>query len=82
MLREVAGLPSQMFEALQNQAEQQGASGDQFDQAVMLRSGIAAWSYGESVSPETIDRLDERTAEWAYAEIVKRNVIGRAEGEG
>ena len=81
-LRDVTGLPSQMFEALQGQSAQQGVLVDQFDQTVMLRSGIAAWSYGESVSPETIDRLDERTAEWAYAEIVRRNVIERAEGEG
>ena len=80
-LREVAGLPSQMFEALQGQPAQQGVLVDQFDQVVMLRSGIAEWSYGEPVSPEAVDRLDERTAEWAYGEIVKRNVIERAEGE-
>ena len=81
-LREVAGLSPQAFEFLENQTEQQGASVGQFDQTVMLRSGIAAWSYGEPVSPEAVDRLDERTAEWAYGEIVRRNVIARAEGEG
>ena len=82
MLRDVAGLPSQAFGALRDQAAQQGTSVDQFDQVVTLRSGIAEWSYGEPVSPETIDRLDRRTAEWAHGEIVKRSVIERAEGEG
>ncbi|MCY3801109.1 MAG: hypothetical protein OXG46_05990 [Chloroflexi bacterium] len=81
-LREVAGLSPQAFEFLQNQAVQQQASAGQFDQTVMLRSGIAEWSYGEPVSPEALDRLDRRTAEWAYGEIVRRNVIERAEGEG
>ena len=81
-LREVAGLSPQAFEFLENQTEQQGASVGQFDQTVMLRSGIAAWSYGEPVSPEAVDRLDQRTADWAFAEIVGRNVIARAEGEG
>ncbi len=81
-LREVAGLTPQAFELLQNQAERQGASVDQLDQTVVLRSGIAAWSYGEPVSPEAVDRLDQRTADWAFAEIVGRNVIARAEGEG
>ena len=81
-LSRATGLPPQALEFLQNQAVQQGASADQFDPTVMLRSGIAEWSYGEPVSPETIDRLDGRTAEWAYGEIVRRNVIERAEGEG
>ena len=81
-LREVAGLSPQAFEFLENQTEQQGASVGQFDQTVVLRSGIAAWSYGEPVSPEAVDRLDQRTADWAFAEIVGRNVIARAEGEG
>ena len=81
-LRQVAGLLPQALEVLQDQSVQLGASVDQFDRAVMLRSGIAAWSYGDPVSPEAVDRLDPRTADWAFAEIVQRNVIASAEGEG
>lgn len=82
VMREVTGLPPQAFEFLGGQAEQPEAAVGQFDQAVMLRSGIAEWSYGEPVAPEAIDRLDAKTAAWAYGEIARRNVIERAEGEG
>ena len=81
-LRQAAGLLPEALEVSQNESVQRGTPVVQFDQTVVLRSGIAAWSYGEPVSPEAIDRLDQRTADWAFAEIVGRNVIARAEGEG
>ena len=82
-LQRASGLLPEALEVLRDETvQEEGASVEQLDQAVILRSGIAEWSYGEPVSPETIGRLDERTAEWAYEEIVRRNVIERAEGEG
>ena len=38
-----------------------------YDIGVLLRYGIVAWSYGETVTP---DELDDRTAQWAAREIV------------
>ena len=38
-----------------------------YDIGVLLRYGIVAWSYGETVTP---DELDYRTAQWAAREIV------------
>lgn len=41
-----------------------------YDQATLLHTGITAWSYETPVSAESIDQLDEQTAEWAAREIV------------
>lgn len=40
-----------------------------FRQAV-LRAGIAAWTFDASVSPETVDDLDEDSADWLAGEIL------------
>ena len=46
-----------------------------YDIGVLLRHGIVAWSYGETVTP---DELDERTAQWAAREIVALSVPDEA----
>ncbi len=42
-----------------------------YDQATVLRSGIAGWSYPEKVTPEAIDSLDAATARWAALQILE-----------
>lgn len=42
----------------------------QFDQDTVLRAGIVSWSYGEPVSAESIDALDDATATFLFSEIV------------
>ena len=44
-----------------------------YDRAHVLNAGILKWSYSDAVNPENIDALDEATAAWAYAEILKLN---------
>ena len=46
-----------------------------YDVGVLLRYGIVAWSYGETVTP---DELDDRTAQWAAREIVAMAVPDEA----
>lgn len=41
-----------------------------YDQALMLRMGVAAWSYPAEVNEQTVKRLDARTAAWAFRELV------------
>ena len=75
-----AKLPAEVIQNLQGQSPDEDEAG-RYDKVSMLRSGIAEWSYGDSVRPETVDRLDQKTADWAFEEIVRRNVIMSAEGE-
>jgi hypothetical protein len=44
-----------------------------YDQALLLQYGVAAWSYPVPVTPGQLDRLDERTAEWAARRIAVLN---------
>ena len=46
-----------------------------YDVGVLLRYGIVAWSYGETVTP---DELDDRTAQWAAREILAMAVPDEA----
>lgn len=41
-----------------------------FDKWMILRAGIVSWSYNAKVRPDTIDDLDEETADWAAREIL------------
>lgn len=41
-----------------------------YDLDALLAAGITAWSYDEPVTPETIDRLDLATAEWAGRQLL------------
>jgi len=42
-----------------------------FDIETLLSLGIDAWSYPETIGPETIGELDERTATWAAEQIIE-----------
>lgn len=39
-----------------------------YDRQLLLKMGVLAWSYGDTVDP---DNLDERTAEWAAREVLR-----------
>ena len=52
---------------------------DGLDVSTVLKGGIKGWSYAAPVSPENIDLLDERTAQWIFAEIVSRSVLSQDE---
>ena len=66
------------------QSQQDGAAtapdpADGLDVATVLHAGVKAWSYAEPVTRENIDRLDEPTAQWAFAEIAGRSVLSKEE---
>lgn len=42
-----------------------------YDQATILKAGIANWSYPEKLNAENIDSLDTNTARWAALQIVE-----------
>jgi hypothetical protein len=52
---------------------------DALDMETVLRAGVKAWSYAEPVTPETIGRLDEPTAQWVFAEIAGRSILSKEE---
>lgn len=47
-----------------------GSSDYAYDRDMILEAGIVSWTYGEAVSPEALENLDEETAEWAFRQIV------------
>lgn len=47
---------------------------DTYDRAIILRAGIVEWSYGDEVTSEMVDDLDEQTADWAFRAILKPSV--------
>ena len=55
---------------------------DEYDRGVILRAGIAAWSYDDPVTPETIASLDERTADWAFRELLKPVLLSQEDRFG
>jgi len=44
-----------------------------YDRGTVLEVGIVEWSYDAKVNKESIDSLDEQTAEWAFREILDLN---------
>ena len=38
---------------------------EQYDPVTLLECGVANWSYGAPVNPDTVASLDETTAAWA-----------------
>lgn len=69
-LRGIRDLGVEMFGQLQQQASGIAAEGEAdplagFDTGVLLRAGIAGWSYPDAVTPEAIDALDAETSTWA-----------------
>lgn len=63
------------------QVQAQGASGG-YDKAILIRYGIAAWSYAEPCTDENKERLDAVTWDWAAAAIIEMNVRDLGEGIG
>jgi len=42
-----------------------------YDMSILLRSSIVAWSYTVPCNEGNIDDLDQKTASWAFKEIIK-----------
>ena len=43
-----------------------------YDVQTLLQAGVIAWSYDEAVTPESVDQLDEATAEYVARELVPK----------
>lgn len=72
--QEAASLTKETIAAAREQiAAQQGNGATKIDRLIghdkltLLKHGIAAWSYGDAITPED---LDVRTADWAAREII------------
>ena len=44
-----------------------------YDPTILLESALAAWSYAEDVSSDTIEQLDAITRDWLWDTIVEQN---------
>ena len=64
---------AEMIKALRSSAIPPPDNVESYDRAYVLNAGIVKWSYEDDVNKENIDGLDEATAAWAYAEILKLN---------
>jgi len=42
-----------------------------YDMSILLRSSIVAWSYPVPCNEANVDDLDQKTASWAFKEIIK-----------
>ncbi len=81
-LQDAANMSSELLSTLKSQLDAREIEAKQrYDEAAILQAGIADWSYDTAVTSESIDLLDQPTADWAFGEIVGRNVIASAEGE-
>jgi predicted component of type VI protein secretion system len=79
-LRSVKNMGPEVFASLQSvdrtrndqEAAKQGAADPlaKYDQATVLRYGIASWTYPDKLNADSIDSLDVNTAKWAATEIV------------
>lgn len=80
-MESVRALGADLFKSMQEMAQEMTlgrttAAADPlagYDVRTVLNLGIAAWSYDETVTPESIGRLDPATAEWAARIIVGAN---------
>ena len=55
---------------------------DEYDQDTLLHVGITAWSYEENATEANVDMLDEPTAKWVFAEVVRFNTRPTEEKKG
>ncbi len=85
VLGDFADYPKDFFESLDTRLAETPAKendfGGEYDRFRILTSAVVAWSYQTKVSPEAIQSLDSRTADWLFSELISRSVIERAEGE-
>ena len=79
-LRDMGAEVMQMFMGLRTEgADTAAALTDPFatyDKRTLLHTGIVGWSYGEPVTPENIDDLDEPTTLWAARRILDLAGVG------
>jgi len=65
---------SDLFKSLSNEKAKQDADLKlQYDRGFVLEAGISRWSYDAEVTKESIETLDEKTAKWAFEEILSLN---------
>jgi hypothetical protein len=63
-----------LFKSLSNEKAKQDADPKlQYDRGFVLEAGISRWSYDAEVTKESIETLDEKTAKWAFEEILSLN---------
>ncbi|MDX9803926.1 MAG: hypothetical protein RBS96_07950 [Dehalococcoidales bacterium] len=72
-LENISKISGDVFKALKDveSAGTQRNPGDKFDKGIVLEASIVGWTYPEKVNRDTINALDDATADWAYQEIVK-----------
>ena len=81
-LQDAANMSSELLSTLKSQLDAREIEAKQrYDEAAILHAGIVDWSYDAAVAPENVDLLDRPTADWAFRQLVDRNVISSAEGE-
>ena len=79
-IKQAAMFDAETLKGIQSNSETATTSpSDGLDMATVLNAGIKRWSYNDAVSPETINRLDERTALWAFDAIATRSVMSEDE---
>ena len=72
-LAKAAKMGPELIMALRQSTDDEASEGSQYDKATVLCYGISDWSYDAEVTAANIDMLDEQTADWAFAEILKLN---------
>ncbi len=81
-LHDAASMSADLLSTLRSQLDGREIAAEQrYDEAAILHAGIVDWSYDAAVAPENVDLLDRPTADWAFRQLVDRNVISSAEGE-
>ena len=55
---------------------------DEYDTETLLQAAIVSWSYEEPVSKANVNDLNEQTAKWLKAEIVRLNTAPTEEEQG
>ncbi len=54
---------------------------EMYDKATLIEAAVTGWSYDEPVTPEAVARLDLKTAEIIFKDIIESNVITDTLGE-
>ncbi len=76
---QAAKMPPEMFAAIQDMDRDQSQN-EKFDLGLVLKGGLVGWSYTEPLNRESLRALDDRTAQFAFGEIMARSQFSRAEG--
>lgn len=74
LMAKMKNMGGDMVKALRDSTTEQTADPSKsYDREIVLRLGIAKWSYEARLEPDTIAELDEETASWAFKEILDLN---------